>query len=256
MKTLIPALTVVAAVSSAASANLVYTQNFDSLGATNQAITGSGALNAQGIIGGLDGLWQAARIAGTSTTVLTATSNDGSSSSGGIFNYAQPTTDIDRALGSLASGSTTAAFGVAIVNTSGLTLDTITISFDAMMFRSSTTNQNRLLFAYGFSSGTATGSNFLSSTGLTADAQGDVVGGAPVATNGAVNPATSTLVSFTLSSLAWGAGETMFIRWSDFNDAGNDAGLAIDNFSLTAVPSPGAIALLGIAGLVARRRRA
>lgn len=255
MKTLISVLTLTAAVSSAASANIVYTQNFDSMGSTNQQIVGSGVLNAQGVIGGLDGLWQAARIGGTGTTALTATSNDGSGNSGGIFNYAQPNTDPDRALGSLASNTTVAGFGVALVNNSGSTLSTITISFDAMMFRSSTTNLNKLAFAYGFSTGTATLTDFLSSTGMTADTQGDVVGGAPVATNGPVNPATTTLVTFTLSSITWADGATLFLRWTDVNDVGNDAGLAIDNFSLTAVPTPGALALLGLAGLVARRRR-
>lgn len=255
MKTLISVLTLTAAVSSAASANIVYTQNFDSMGSTNQQIVGSGVLNAQGVIGGLDGLWQAARIGGTGTTALTATSNDGSGNSGGIFNYAQPNTDPDRALGSLASNTTVAGFGVALVNNSGSTLSTITISFDAMMFRSSTTTLNKLAFAYGFSTGTATLTDFLSSTGMTADTQGDVVGGAPVATNGPVNPATTTLVTFTLSSITWADGATLFLRWTDVNDLGNDAGLAIDNFSLTAIPTPGALALLGLAGLVARRRR-
>jgi hypothetical protein len=256
MKTLLPIVTIAAAVSSAASANLVYTQSFDTMAASNPTVTGSGALNAQGVISGLDGRWQAARIAGSGTGELLGAANDGSGVSGGIYNYAQPATDPDRALGSLASGSTTAAFGVAIVNNSGLTLDTITISFDAMMFRSSTLNLNKLLFAYGFSTGTATGSNFLSSTGMTADARGNIVGGAPVATNnGAVNPATTTAVSFTLSSLVWGNGETLYLRWSDFNEIGNDAGLAIDNLSVTGIPSPGAVALLGLAGLVARRRR-
>ncbi len=124
-----------------------------------------------------------------------------------------------------------------------------------MMFRSSTSVVNRLTFAYGFSSGTVTGSDFLSSTGMTGNAQGDVVGGAPVATNGVVNPALSTLVSFTLTNIVWADGVTLFLRWSDVNDTGNDAGLAVDNFSLSAVPTPGSLALLGLAGLVMRRRR-
>ncbi|MBI1302533.1 MAG: hypothetical protein GC172_01925 [Phycisphaera sp.] len=244
-----------AAVSSCAFGSLTYNQNFDSMGSTNQTVVGSGAINAQGVIAGLDGLWQAARIAGTGSTALVATSNDGSGNSGGIFNYAQPSSDPDRALGALASNSTTAAFGVAITNTSGLTLDTITITFDAMMFRTSTVAVNKLLFAYGFSSGSATATDFLSSSGLTADAQGDIVGGTPVPSNGVLNPAASTLVSFTLTSIVWTDGSTLFLRWSDFNDGGNDAGLAIDNFSLVAVPTPGSLALLGVAGLVARRRR-
>ena len=37
----------------------------------------------------------------------------------------------------------------------------------------------------------------------------------------------------------------------------NDAGLivAVDNFTVTSVPAPGAAALIGLAGLVAGRRR-
>jgi hypothetical protein len=56
------------------------------------------------------------------------------------------------------------------------------------------------------------------------------------------------------------AGASLFIRWTDFNDAGNDAGLAIDQLQMnfTPVPEPGTLALvaLGAMGLMARRRRA
>lgn len=255
MKTLIPALSLAAAVASSASATLVYTQNFDSMGAVNQSVGGNGAVNSQGVISGLDGRWQAARIGGTGTGTFSAVASDGSASSGGVYNFAQPVTDADRALGAIASGTTIVGFGVGIANTLDYTLDSVTISFDSMIFRSSTTTQNRLLFAYGFSTGTATSTNFLSSTGMTAEAQGDVVGGAPVTTNGAVNPAITTAISFTLTGLSWTSGSTLFLRWSDFNDAGNDAGLAIDNLSVTGVPTPGAIALLGLAGIVGHRRR-
>lgn len=255
MKSTLLVLSIAASVSASASANLVYTQNFDSMGATAQSITGTGAINAQGVIAGLDGSWQAARIAGTNTSALTATSDSGTNNSGGIYNYAQPNSDPDRALGSIASAGITPAFGAAIVNNLSYSLDSITISFDAMMFRSSTTTVNKLVFAYGFSSGVATSSTFLSSAGMNADTRGDVVGGAPVTTNGAVNPATSTSVTFTITGITWAAGETLFLRWQDSNETGNDAGLAVDNFSLTAVPTPGAMALLGLAGVVAGRRR-
>jgi hypothetical protein len=60
----------------------------------------------------------------------------------------------------------------------------------------------------------------------------------------------------------WLPGETLWLRWVDLNNTGNDHGLAIDDFrlSVTAIPEPGTTALLlaGLAavGLVARRRRA
>jgi hypothetical protein len=60
----------------------------------------------------------------------------------------------------------------------------------------------------------------------------------------------------------WAAGDTLWVRWIEKNDPGNDHGLAIDNlsFSVSAVPEPQTYALFiaGIAALtfVARRRRA
>ena len=58
----------------------------------------------------------------------------------------------------------------------------------------------------------------------------------------------------------WAAGDTLWLRWVERNDIGNDHGLAIDDlsFSVTAVPEPGTLALM-LAGLaavafVARRR--
>ena len=54
------------------------------------------------------------------------------------------------------------------------------------------------------------------------------------------DPSTNTVaVSATISGLTWAPGDSLFIRWNDFNDAGNDAGVAIDNLSMIAtVPEP------------------
>ncbi|MEJ6007797.1 PEP-CTERM sorting domain-containing protein [Paucibacter sp. AS339] len=63
----------------------------------------------------------------------------------------------------------------------------------------------------------------------------------------------------------WAAGQTLWVRWNDKNDAGNDHALAIDNVTLsvaavTAVPEPQTYAMLlaglGAIGFVARRRAA
>ena len=60
--------------------------------------------------------------------------------------------------------------------------------------------------------------------------------------------------------MGWAAGDTLWVRWIERNDAGNDHGLAVDDLSLSvsAVPEPGALALMlaGLAavGFVARRR--
>ena len=64
----------------------------------------------------------------------------------------------------------------------------------------------------------------------------------------------------TVSGMAWASGDTLWIRWVERNDSGNDHGLAIDDLSLTVstVPEPSAWAMMlaGLAavGFVARRR--
>ena len=69
-----------------------------------------------------------------------------------------------------------------------------------------------------------------------------------------------TGLSATVTSLGWAAGDTLWVRWTERNDIGNDHGLAIDDlsFSVRAVPEPGALSLMlaGLAavGFVARRR--
>jgi len=64
----------------------------------------------------------------------------------------------------------------------------------------------------------------------------------------------------TISSLTWNNGDTLWVRWVENNDAGNDHGLAIDTFSLTAtaiVPEPtvASLAAIGLLGLLIRRRK-
>jgi hypothetical protein len=60
----------------------------------------------------------------------------------------------------------------------------------------------------------------------------------------------ATINTFKGSALLFNPGDVLYFRWQDANDGGNDAGLAIDNFSLTAfssVPEPTSLALVGVA---------
>ena len=43
-------------------------------------------------------------------------------------------------------------------------------------------------------------------------------------------PANQVTKNGTLSGLNWLNGQSLYIRWQDVNDTGNDAGLAVDNF--------------------------
>ncbi len=71
-------------------------------------------------------------------------------------------------------------------------------------------------------------------------------------------------VSGTIDLIEYGAGallpgETAFFRWQysngDFTSGSLRSGLAINNLSITPIPAPGALALLGLAGLVGSSRR-
>lgn len=253
---------VVAALAGSASTSLgalsftgpALSENFDGLPAANVAGAFSATIGVQNAVPSLPE-WFATKIAGTGTAATALTANDGASNSGAMFSYAAAASPADRALGTLASGSNTFAFGTEIVNNTGGVLTDVTITFDREQYRSSTTTQNVLNFAYALSGGAVTSSNYLSDAGATAFASGNVVGDPAVAANGALVPPTTAAVSFTISGLSWAPGQSLFIRWSDFNDVGNDAGLAIDNFTFNAVPTPGSLALLGLGGLVASRRR-
>ncbi len=81
----------------------------------------------------------------------------------------------------------------------------------------------------------------------------------PLDGNAAAN---RTTLSDTLTGLAWNEGEYLILRWIDNDISGNDFGLAIDDFSLTAtgpapIPEPASAALFAVAvvGVLSRRRR-
>jgi hypothetical protein len=220
-----------------------YTQNFDSLGTTTISNVIPATSNVQAALGAavstnLNG-WFATQIA-ASAPATNIVANDGSSSSGAIYNYGSTNSpaNLDRSLGALATGSMTGAFGALVVNDTGSTINSIIINLTGKFWRSSTSAQNFLSFGYGKIDNTLfSNNNFLSAAGASALPSANVVGPAPVASNGPLDgnaPANQTLITNVAIPVQLLPGETMFFRWQDFNNAGNDAGLAIDNLSLTA----------------------
>lgn len=233
----------------------IYTQNFDGLGTTSVSGAFSATIGSQTHIGGLTGVsgmngWHGTKIAGTGSSPTALTANDGSGNSGLIYSYGTGT-EADRALGMLASGTNVFAFGALFQNSAGITLDTISLSFIAEFWRSSTSTQNILTFGYGIVDGTTiTTSNFLTTGSALTQSSLNITGPNPVTSNSALdgNLASNqaTFTDITITGLIVAPGQTFFIRWQDTNDTGNDAGLAIDNLSLsaTAVPEPTTWALL------------
>jgi hypothetical protein len=218
-----------------------YTQNFDSLGTSAFNGVGSSTVGTQTSLGALAGTalngWYVTKIAGTGTTDTSISPDDGTLISGSVYNYGAVSA-ADRALGLLASGSNTMSMGALITNNTGVALTSLNLSMTAEFWRSSTLNQNTLTFGYGKVTGPITQTNFLSvvNAGVLPLTALNVVGPAAVTSNGSVNGnASGSQVQFNNISLpiAVAPGETVFIRWQDVNDGGNDAGLAIDTLTIT-----------------------
>jgi len=264
MKQMIAAVAALAGVAAVANAALVVSQNFDGLGTASvtNVFPTAGSTTAISSISGTNQTWAGLRSGGTGAA-LNLNVDNGTANSGALYNFGI-TDDADRALGSIASGSNIPRFGVAILNDTSETLTEFTATFGAEEWRraipaSSTGSaaQNVLSFAYGTTGLGVSAADFLTNTNMIAETAGDIVGTTPLAFGGGTQVVYTDLgtVSVTVSGLSVAPGESFFLRWTDFNDLGNDASLAIDNFSFNAIPTPGTVALMGLAGLVAGRRR-
>jgi hypothetical protein len=232
-----------------------YSENFDQPQLSATAVTGQWTGTTKAAVPGLSG-WEATRASGTGTSMNYVLS-DGSANSGAVYSLGT-TNSTERALGVIASGSNVANFGVELTNNLSAAISSVNISFTGEFWRSSTTTQNVLTF--GYIVGPAGSATYLLDPATTF-ASLDVIGPLPVAANGALDgnlPANQVAVGGTLN-VSVPVGQSLYLRWQDVNDIGNDAALAIDNFKLDAVtiPEPATLALGGIAliGAVASRRR-
>ena len=246
-------------------ANFVYKQTFDTLASTG---TTAAWLNDTTLTGW--SLFNKDKAAITSITVDTGTSNSGAFRSYGSAG------STDRALGGAASGN--AYFGspgsgavagwiaVAFTNTSNTAFTGFNIGFNGEQWRdggAATPVAQKMTLEYGFGASFAAVSNWTApgaSFDWASPVKSNTGSGAAVNGNAAGNVAG---LGGTVTT-PWAANDTLWVRWVEKNDAGNDHGLAIDNVNLTvvaaAVPEPSTYAML-LAGLfavgfMAKRRKA
>ena len=218
-----------------------YTQNFDGLGTVASIANAfSASIGLQSNLSTvknsstLDG-WYATKSDGTGTDPTPLASDTGSNASGGVYSYGASSAP-DRALGLIASGTNIMTFGTLVKNNGATALTGLTFTFTAEFWRNSTAVQNILKCAYGKIDGvTFTNTNFLTASGATLFTGLDIVGppfvgsgNGPLDGNVAPNKAA---VSITLP-ISLAPGEVAFLRWSDTNDGGNDAGLAMDDLTI------------------------
>lgn len=235
------------------------TQNFDTLITTGTAQAWSNNTTLPG--------WSLFNK--TPTAITTYNAGDGSSNAGSFYSFGTGT-GTERALGGAASGG--AYFGspasgtvagwiaFAATNNTGSTATDFTIGYDGEQWRNGgNATAQTMVLEYGFGA-TFTGVTTWTPAGSAFNFTSPVATATAAAVNG--NVAGRVAGRGGTVNQTWAPGQTLWIRWIENNDAGNDHGLAIDNFSLTAslptaAPEPGTLVLgvLGIAGLVARRRK-
>ena len=210
----------------AISLSLPYTQSFDTL-----INTGSIAFVDDSTLPG----WYAAR---TGTVNLVA--GDGSSTTGNLYSFGTGTQP-DRALGSVGSGATgTVTWGVQLKNNTTNTITGLNIGYTGEQWRNSgataaqTVDFQYQIGATNLTTGTWTTFSPLSFTSPTFT-------GTAGALNGNLAANQSVFSNTLLSGISVAPGQEIWLRWSDIDHPSADHGLAIDNFSVSAVGATTAV---------------
>jgi len=211
-----------------------YTQDFNSLSVSGTGVVWSNDSTLPG--------WSLFKKPASGPIAIAAYNADSGASNAGSFLSYGSIGNADRALGGLgsngsyfdgpSSGTVAGWMAVAFTNNTGTPLGSFTVGFDGEQWRNGgNTSAQTMVLQYGFGSsfgGVTTwvtpGSNFDWTSGVNASTAAAVDG------NAAGKQANR---GGTISGLTWNAGETLWIRWVENNDSGNDHGLAIDNFSFS-----------------------
>jgi DNA/RNA endonuclease G (NUC1) len=209
---------------SIAALGVPLTENFDTLAATGTNIAWTDNSTIPG--------WYSTRTIYNSGT--------GSSATGALYSFGVAGTNpvTDRALGSIASGTTGPVFQAArLTNNTGSTIASLDISYVGEQWRNGgNTTAHTLTFQYQVASpGVVTGAN-APTTGWTTVPElssTSPVTGATAATLDGNAPANRIVKSKTLA-VTVADGQEIWVRWLDPDDSGSDHGLAIDDFSVTA----------------------
>lgn len=224
-----------------------YSQNFDTLASsgTSQSLPVGFQLVEEGTGGAADGFYAA---------------GSGSSNAGNAYSFG---TSGDRALGSLGSGGVGPIYyGGIFTNGLGSAIQSFAFDYIGEQWRAGDSSDDRLDFQYSLNATEVDNGTWMNIDSL--DFLPLILG-----TNTALNgnlAANQRALSGSVGGLSIANGQRFGFRWVDTNSSGNDHGLGVDNFRLSAtlapvagaVPEPGTWALLilgfGAVGAALRRR--
>uniref|UniRef100_UPI001C218E73 ExeM/NucH family extracellular endonuclease n=1 Tax=Synechococcus sp. CCY 0621 TaxID=2815603 RepID=UPI001C218E73 len=219
----------------------LYTQSFDALAASGTGNSWSNDVTLPG--------WHLFRQPAAAPVALaTYNADSGSGNSGAFVSYGSSASS-DRALGGLGSGgayfgspsggSVAGWFALALSNASGSAIGRLDLSFSGEQWRNGgNASAQTMELQWGFgasfeqvSTWATPGGGFNWTSPVTGTTAGAVDG------NGA-GRVSALGGSLDLSASPWAADATLWLRWVETNDAGNDHGLAIDDLSISLTQMP------------------
>lgn len=159
---------------------------------------------------------------------------------GNIYSFGDSTSS-DRALGSVGSGSIPIAhYGAAWINQTGQVIDNIEVRYMGEMWRQGrpqrATGPDTLHFSYSTQASGIDNGTFQNYSTLSFYAP---VTNGPLSTPMNGNAAANrTYINGVINNLNLQPGDTVWVRWTDFDSDSFDDGLGIDSFSLAAVTTP------------------
>jgi predicted extracellular nuclease/phosphodiesterase/alkaline phosphatase D-like protein len=219
----------------------LYAQNFNSLATAGTSVEWTNDVTLPG--------WFLFRQLGTASSAITTyAANSGSSATGAFVSYGS-TGSGERALGGLGSGG--AYFGspsggsvagwlaLALTNASGSAIQTLKLSFTGEQWRNGgNTTVQTMVLQRGYGSSFDQVGSWLTPGGTFNWSSPVAIASAAAVDGNSLGRVSGRGGELDLSSTPWGPGATLWLRWVETNDTGNDHGLAIDDLVIQAVLAP------------------
>lgn len=210
-----------------------YSQNFNTLATSGSSNGWTNNLTLAG--------WYAAKGGSDTTNYIAST---GTSMTAGIFSFGVSGVNSasDRALGSLAGSSTPNAFGIRFVNDSAFLITNLCLSFTGEQWRNAygtSAETNVLAFSYQVADVPLDNADAMDSETWTSFGALDFnspivnVGGSSTALDGNAPANRQVFSNVVLTGVSVLPDQEIFLRWKDVDNASSDAGIAIDDLTVS-----------------------